>query len=115
MNALAAAVKTDDKEPKLFFHHIRERTADGMILPNGGATLCYVPNFATGMYDIFVARCHRKDLYCKRIGRIKAEARSHERSGAHKIGSLAFDASMLRIRGEQLYAKYCIAHKNNAH
>lgn len=68
----------------MFFHH-RLVNEEGRILSRGGATLCaiesVIPGKADGPHGLTwgVTRCHEKDAYCKRTGRVKSEGRARSK------------------------------------
>jgi len=66
--------KPDTRLEKLQFFHFRFRDT-GMIIPTGGITVCYRPGDSRGY--LASAVCSMKDTYCKKLGRIRAEGRTH--------------------------------------
>lgn len=58
-----------------FFKHIRVLDASNKVAPNGGITLAAKFDEENKKWLFAAAYCNPKDLFCKRIGRVKAEGR----------------------------------------
>lgn len=64
---------------KVRFMHIRHYQ-NGSVMSNGGATVAYNVDEKDNVHSFAVARCHEKDHYCRRTGRIKAAGRLHSKN-----------------------------------
>lgn len=59
---------------KVYFRHIRDINEDGKINNMGGVTIAY-QEVAPDVFKIATARCHPKDNFCKKVGRVKSTGR----------------------------------------
>ena len=57
------------------FIHCRQINQEGKITPNGGMTIAYTLNNEFKVVGFAVAKCHMKDHYNKKVGRMKAKGR----------------------------------------
>lgn len=105
VDTVAQVAETNEtpKPFRPFFVHLRLEDAEKRIAAHGGATLYFSPTTLTNLmqlsdgevleipddgYDVYVAECSPKDVYCKAVGRAKAEGRSRERTQEHLIGTV---------------------------
>lgn len=58
--------------PETVYHHMRPMDAAGKPLPNGGVTIAIEIPQDGSVINFGFARCHEKDSFCKRTGRVKA-------------------------------------------
>jgi hypothetical protein len=59
---------------KVYFRHVRNIDGEGNVGNMGGATIAY-QEIAPDVFKIAVAKCHPKDNFCKKIGRVKSTGR----------------------------------------
>lgn len=62
-----------DKLGKIYFRHVRN-IVDGKIDNMGGATIAY-QEISPNIFKLAISRCHPKDNFDKKLGRIKSSGR----------------------------------------
>lgn len=66
------------------FAHIRTLNKVGHLSsPHGGTTYAYELDNDNNVIGYAIAKCHEKDNFCKRVGRIKAEGRMKSKKYFH--------------------------------
>lgn len=76
------------------FIHIR-RFQDGQIQGKGGVTIAY-EDLTNGCYMIAVAKCHEKDNFNKKLGRVKSKGRLLSRNQFHCISGFNSEKDLIK-------------------
>ena len=77
------------------FLHIRKYNDNLQIQGRGGVTVAY-DDLTNGCWMIAIARCHEKDNFNKRLGRVKAEGRLMSRDQFSCISGFPTEQDLIK-------------------